>query len=39
MFEKTHKNFITEKGKFCRSSFEPLQLLQKSFFTHGLERS
>ena len=40
MFEKTYKSwmFYTQKRKSWRNSFESLQLLQKSMFTHGLER-
>ena len=30
---------ITHKSKFCKSSFVPLQMLQKSLLSHGLERS
>ena len=41
MFEKTHENWMlySQKRKSSRNSFGSLQLLQKSLFTHGLERS
>ena len=41
MFEKTHENWMlySQKRKSYRNSFGSLQLLQKSLFTHGLERS